>query len=121
MDALAHLIKERRRDLEGLQRKMSAVDMQVIALRASLSTIDRDLDEQAKAAALSPEAGAAFAAFFARARQRREAAETELSVTPMAADRVSAPVAETFREIKGFEAGLEPPRGGGRLTRARKE
>lgn len=116
MSALPHLIKMHRRELERRQRRMTAVDAQIIALRAELEKLDAGLTQEARAAALSPEASAAYSAFFVRERARRKALQAELEATMMAAATVREEVAETFKEVKSYELIHE-----GRLREARRQ
>jgi flagellar export protein FliJ len=90
------------------ERRRKVVDLEQLAerLKADLARLDEDLVREESASAGSLELQAAFTAYAAIARKRREKLARSIADVALEIERAQAEVTEAFQELKRYEQAL---------------
>jgi flagellar export protein FliJ len=106
MSALEQLVRLHGWTLDERRRKAADLEQLADRLKADLSRIDGELEREAKTAAESPELRAAFTAYSAIARRRRDKLARSVADVETEIERAREEVAEAFQELKRYEQAL---------------
>ena len=117
--ALASMIRLHRWMLDEKRRNLA--DLQVFAekLREDLAQLERDLEDQKTAA--DGEAGLAYSSYVSAALDRRKKVEGTIANLEGEIEAAREDVAESFRELKRFEAAHESQQAQAKAERNRRE
>ena len=121
MSALDQLVRLHGWTLDERRRK--AADLEALAdrLRADLARIDGELENEAATASASPELRAAFSAYAAIARKRRDKLARSVVDVEEEIERARADVTEAFQTLKRYEQALANRKAREADTRRRRE
>lgn len=106
MSALDQLVRLHGWTLDERRRKAADLEQLAERLRADLARIGNELLREEKTAAGSPELQAAFAAYAAIARKRRDKLNHSIAEVALEIERAHQAVAEAFQELKRCEQAL---------------
>lgn len=106
MSALDQLVRLHGWTLDERRRKAADLEQLAERLRADLARIDAELLREEKTTNGSPELQAAFAAYAAIARKRRDKLNRSIADVALEIERAHEAVAEAFQELKRYEQAL---------------
>ena len=103
MTALQSMVRVHRWVLEEKQRKLAELQGLADRLRADIAQLDRELENERRAAEASDEAGLAFPNYVAAALDRRRRLCETIDNLELEVDAAREEVAESFAELKKYE------------------
>jgi flagellar export protein FliJ len=106
MSALDQLVRLHGWTLDERRRKVTDLEQLSERLQADLTRLDGDLLREEKTAVGSLELQAAFTAYAAVARKRRERLARSIADLALEIERAQEEVAEAFQELKRYEQAL---------------
>lgn len=106
MSALDQLVRLHGWTLDERRRKVADLELLADRLRTDLARIDAELVREEKTASGSPELLAAFTAYAAIARKRREKLARSIIDVEQEIERAREAVQEAFQELKRYEQTL---------------
>jgi flagellar export protein FliJ len=106
MSALDQLVRLHGWTLDERRRKVTDLEQLSERLQADLTRLDGDLLREEKTAAGSLELQAAFTAYAAVARKRRERLARSIADLALEIERAQEEVSEAFQELKRYEQAL---------------
>ena len=106
MSALEQLVRLHGWTLDERRRKAADLEQLADRLKADMARIDNELVREEKTAAEAPELRAAFTAYAAIARKRREKLARSVADVEVEIERARAEVTEAFQELKRYEQAL---------------
>lgn len=106
MTALEQLVRLHGWTLDERRRKAADLEQLADRLKADMTRIDAELEREEKTAAESPELRAAFTAYAAIARKRREKLARSVTDVEFEIERAREQVTEAFQELKRYEQAL---------------
>lgn len=119
--ALGSMIRLHRWMLDEKRRNLA--DLQVFAekLREDLGQLDSEMEAQKAAAEVGNEAGLAYSSYVSAALERRKKVEGTITNLEVEIEAAREDVAESFRELKRYEAAQEGQRAKAKADRNRRE
>lgn len=106
MSALDQLVRLHGWTLDERRRKVADLEQLSDRLKSDMARIDGELEREAGMAGDSPELRAAFVAYAAVARKRREKIARSILDVEVEIERAREQVAEAFQELKRYEQAL---------------
>jgi flagellar export protein FliJ len=106
MSALDQLVRLHGWTLDERRRKVVDLEQLAERLQADLTRLDADLAREEATAVTSLELQAAFTAYAAIARKRREKLARSIADVALEIERAQAEVTEAFQELKRYEQAL---------------
>jgi flagellar export protein FliJ len=106
MSALDQLVRLHGWTLDERRRKVTDLEQLSERLQADLTRLDGDLLREEKTAVGSLELQAAFTAYAAVARKRRERLARSIADLALEIERAQEEVSEAFQELKRYEQAL---------------
>lgn len=121
MKGLNTLIKLHKRRLDGLRRRMAALENQKAQLEALIQRLQDELAREIVLAGKTPEMGNFFGDFAKRIRTRQEQVTKEIAEVEKKIIALKDEIAVEFGEMKKFEIALENAKRREREAANRKE
>ena len=106
MSALEQLVRLHGWTLDERRRKAADLEQLADRLKADMTRIDAELEREEKTAQESPELRAAFTAYSAIARKRRERLARSIADVEVEIERAREEVTDAFQELKRYEQAL---------------
>lgn len=106
MSALDQLVRLHGWTLDERRRKVADLEQLSDRLKSDMARIDGELEREAGMVGNSPEMQAAFTAYAAVARKRREKIARSIIDVEAEIERAREQVAEAFQELKRYEQAL---------------